>query len=370
MPPSPLLGIALHPDTLLPKHKDWLNVHVHVASNHVVARLHTWTDDLGHRLAELRLNTPLPLVHGDRFVLRDSAATTTLGGGSVLDPYPPTRGIKQPSYTQALAKYLQPDAAAALAEAMRLDEVVGMEPFRHAWNLTQKQMSALIEQCGAAMFGRGTGTRALGNSLLEQFSNNIAGTIVAWHKANPHVRGIRADQLHAVLRRKMPGDIIAAVAEHMVEQGLLTRSAGFLQSPGHTPHISQDDAGLWQRVAPLLAVNSRPPALHDVARRLQADVDTLRVGLRRLAFAGLLVQVSENRFFPAAQIDALMQLARTLDAASDGEGFMAAQFRDGTALGRNLAIEVLEHFDRTGFTVRKGDRRQVSRIAQASHRRV
>ncbi len=364
------LVAVLHPDTRLPNHKDWLNVHLHVASNHVAARLHAWTDEYGRQLVELRLHTPLPLVYGDRFVLRDTAAVTTLGGGSVLDPYPPTRGVKQAAYARALAKYLQPDAAASLAEAVRLDQVVGIESFRHAWNLKPQQVSALLETCNAAMFGRGAGARALGTNLLRRFADEIANTVAGWHKANPHVRGIRADQLHAVLRRKMPADIIAAIADHMVEQGKLNRSAGFLQSPGHTPHISQDDAALWQRIAPLLVVNARPPALHDIARRLQADVDTLRVGLRRLAFAGLAVQVSDNRFFPAAQIDALMQLARDLDDASGGEGFRATAFRDGTELGRNLAIEVLEHFDQTGFTVRKGDRRHVSRIAQAGQRRV
>ena len=364
------LVAALHPDTRLPGHKDWLNVHLHVASNHIAARLHAWTDELGRQLVELRLNTPLPLVHGDRFVLRDTAAVTTLGGGTVLDPYPPTRGVKQASYARVLAKYLQPDPAASLAEAVRLDQVVGVDTFRHAWNLQPQQMSTLLESCNAAMLGRGAGARALGANLLGRFVADVASTVVGWHKANPHVRGIRADQLHAVLRRKMPADIIAAVAEHMVEQGKLTRSAGFLQSPGHAPHISQDDTALWQRIAPILAVNARPPALHDIARRVQADVDTLRTGLRRLAFAGLAVQVSDNRFFPAAQIDALMQLARDLDDASKGEGFLATAFRDGTELGRNLAIEVLEHFDQTGFTVRKGDRRHVSRIAQAGRRRV
>jgi selenocysteine-specific elongation factor len=44
-------------------------------------------------VAQLTLQDPLPLLAGDRFVLRDAGRMATLGGGRVLDPLPtPTRG--------------------------------------------------------------------------------------------------------------------------------------------------------------------------------------------------------------------------------------------------------------------------------------
>ena len=45
-------------------------------------------------------------------------------------------------------------------------------------------------------------------------------------------------------------------------------------------------------------------------------------------------------------------------------------FRDATGVGRNVVIEVLEHFDAAGFTKRVGDTRRVvgdaSTIGQVS----
>ena len=43
------------------------------------------------------------------------------------------------------------------------------------------------------------------------------------------------------------------------------------------------------------------------------------------------------------------------------EGFSAAQFRDRTGSGRQLAIGVLDYLDRRGITVRRGDLRRAGR---------
>ncbi len=41
------------------------------------------------------------------------------------------------------------------------------------------------------------------------------------------------------------------------------------------------------------------------------------------------------------------------------EGFSVIQFRDASHIGRNLCIEILEYFDRIGFTRRDGNTRYV-----------
>src|SRR4029453_287284 len=40
-------------------------------------------------LAQLVLDKPVGALNGDRFILRDQSARPTLGGGIVLDPFPP-----------------------------------------------------------------------------------------------------------------------------------------------------------------------------------------------------------------------------------------------------------------------------------------
>jgi selenocysteine-specific elongation factor len=327
--------------------------------------VHAWRDADGQALAELRLDEPLPFVHGDRFVLRDEAARHTLGGGRVLDPAPPVRGLMRADYQPQLAVLRASTPAGALAHAASNGTVVGVAAFRRAWNLPDAAMPALLAGADMQAITRGPDALAITASALANHTQAIAETVEAWHKANAHVRGIRPDQLRAVLRARMPPALVAPVCEHMVETGTLQRAAGFLQKPGHAPRISADDRALWSRLEPIVSSDVRPPVLHDIARRLPMDIDQLRTAVRRLAFAGLVVQVADNRVFAAPQVEQLMQVARDLDREADGDGFLATRFRDETNLGRNLAIDVLEHFDSTGFTVRRGDRRIVSRIQHA-----
>nr|MCH9854073.1 SelB C-terminal domain-containing protein [Gammaproteobacteria bacterium] len=49
----------------------------------------------------------------------------------------------------------------------------------------------------------------------------------------------------------------------------------------------------------------------------------------------------------------LAATAKELMTASEGHGFSVIDFRDKTGIGRNLCIEVLEHFDGCGYTLRK-----------------
>ena len=76
--------------------------------------------------------------------------------------------------------------------------------------------------------------------------------------------------------------------------------------------------------------------------------------MRALAAIGLCQRVSPNRYFLNARLRAMADIA--LDLQKD---FTVRQFRDASGMGRNVVIEVLEHFDRKGFTRRAGDTRSV-----------
>ncbi|MBM3561280.1 MAG: hypothetical protein FJX53_15680 [Alphaproteobacteria bacterium] len=71
---------------------------------------------------------------------------------------------------------------------------------------------------------------------------------------------------------------------------------------------------------------------------------------------GWLFRVADNRYFPPTALAELAAMVEEL--AANGEGFNAAQYRDRSSVGRNVAIELLEFFDRIGFTHRIGELRR------------
>ena len=80
----------------------------------------------------------------------------------------------------------------------------------------------------------------------------------------------------------------------------------------------------------------------------------MRVTLARLAQRAELHQVVKDLYYPPATMATLAAIARQVAAAHDGE-VTAAAYRDATALGRKRAIQLLEYFDRVGYTRRVRD---------------
>ncbi|MGZ0190377.1 MAG: SelB domain-containing protein, partial [Alphaproteobacteria bacterium] len=151
-----------------------------------------------------------------------------------------------------------------------------------------------------------------------------------------------------------------AVVERMASERRLTRAGGRLAAPGHAVRLSDNEARLWSRVEPLLVEGGlRPPRVRELADALSIDHKPIEALLKRAARMGLLAPVADNRFFPPAAIDGLMDVARALADEGPEGAFTAKEFRDRSGIGRNVTIEVLEYLDKAGLTQREGEARRV-----------
>ena len=73
--------------------------------------------------------------------------------------------------------------------------------------------------------------------------------------------------------------------------------------------------------------------------------------------------VAKNRFYPPETLRQLGEIAEKVALDAENGMVTAATFRDASEIGRNLAIEVLEFFDKMKFTRRVGDAHEVIRPA-------
>ena len=92
-------------------------------------------------------------------------------------------------------------------------------------------------------------------------------------------------------------------------------------------------------------------------------VDHVRIEgvLRQAGRFGLVRRVADNRWFPPAALKGLADIAEALAGESGDGRFTAAAYKDRSGIGRNVTIELLEFFDKEGFTRREGDARRIVR---------
>ncbi len=141
----------------------------------------------------------------------------------------------------------------------------------------------------------------------------------------------------------------------MAQAGQVTLHGAVVHLPTHGAELSATEARIAQKVAPVLAQAGFSGAwARDLARDAQEAEPLVRTTLARLARRGELHQIVKDLYYAPACLAALARLARTVGDAHDGI-VLAADFRDSTGLGRKRAIQILEYFDRIGFTRRIGD---------------
>ena len=143
------------------------------------------------------------------------------------------------------------------------------------------------------------------------------------------------------------------------DKKIINLGAGYCL-PGFEPAMSKKDTALWNKIKPILTEGHvKPPVVAKLADELDANPKDLGKYLVRIAKLGMVRQVAKNRFLLPEAVLELAHIAEQLGVDTGEVGFGAADFRDRTDVGRNLAIEILEFFDRSGFTWRSGDTRKV-----------
>src|SRR5690606_27631785 len=75
---------------------------------------------------------------------------------------------------------------------------------------------------------------------------------------------------------------------------------------------------------------------------------------------GDLEEIAQDRFFTLASVQDMARIAIDVAEKAPAGRFTAADFRDRLDNGRKVAIEILEFFDRHGFTIRRGDLRRIN----------
>ena len=328
----------------------WTPVHVHLGAANVLGRVALLG---GAAIApgesvrvQLVLEQPLAALRGDGFIVRDQSSRRTLGGGAVIDVFPPARGRAKPERLAWLEAMELDDDAAALRALLALSPAgVDLARFAANRNLKGDEVFARVRMKIAAGLGFAPPAwSALKAGALE--------ALAAWHARAPESVGLPEERM--VESPRLPRAALDALLKQLAAEGAIVRQGLGVRLAGHQARLSGADAALWERVLPLLEKTElRPPTLAELAAALELEAAKLDPALSRVARQGLLVRVSKTRFFLPAGVRRLEEIARA--AAGPDGAITAAGFRDRSGIGRNAAIEVLEHFDRIKFTRRVGD---------------
>jgi len=334
-------------------------VRVHLGTAEILARVvQTRTIGPGETgPARLVLETPLVARGGDRFVLRSFSPVTTIGGGVVLDPFPPQRTRlrrRRIATDQTPAQRLDALAAeAALAG-------VGTDTLAVRLGVRPRRVTTVIAGAGEGLLV--LGETVVASAAVAAEAARLVEVLRRHHREHPLDPGMSLQALRAAVGAAgspPPGGVIDAVLAHGARGRKLEIVESVARLPGWRPAFDARASGARDQVARRVAeAKWQVPTVAELERELPNA--PVRAVLAHLAREGVVEQMDQERY---AAAPALAEFRAVLEATLTELGSATpAELRDRLGLTRKYLIPLLEWADRRGVTRRAGDARVLGRL--------
>ena len=365
--------------------RHWTPVHAHLAAAHSTARVAVLgagsiaPGDSGR--VQVVLDHPLHALAGDRIVIRDQSATRTMGGGTIIDPFSPKRGRARPARLAWLdaievrgpggaeahgpGQGVERDPGRAVARAIASTEAgVDAGWITRAFGVTELEMEWMLTATGAVRVPDAGADRCFSPAQWADLRDEIVAFLETFHRERPRLHGANANDVRLGIARRVRRGVVEHALAALLHKGAIAKRGVTVRLPGHRVTLGTNDERLWPSVARALdPAKGSPPSLRQAAEQLKIEEVELGALLKRATNAGLVLPVTRTRFVPLAAVKTLAAHAESLAGTLPDGRFTAAEYKDHARIGRNFAIELLECFDRSGFTERLGDRRRIRRPA-------
>ncbi len=348
--------------------KMWMPVRLHHASAEVGARVVLLGDDPvppgGSAVVQLVLEAPIAAGAHDRFVLRDTTSSRTIGGGRFLDLRAPERHRRSPQRLAQLQALTNGDAAGAFDALLRAPpHFADFKSFARDRVLAPPQSEDLAARLGLVRIAIGDRQPGFLPDMWEAFARSVTETLKLYHEEAPDMQGMGLERLRLAVTPRLPALIFRAALARLSSERQVVVEGSWIRRPEHEVRLTPEDERLWARIAPLIGHGERfrPPRVRDLGHALGLPEEKVRGLFRLVARRGDVHEVALDHFFLRPTVAEMADIAAQL-AAEHPDGFNAAQFRDRLDNGRKVAIQILEFFDRHGVTIRRGDLRRINRL--------
>ena len=346
----------------------WMPVRLHHAAAEVGARVVLLGDGSiapGEQApVQLVLERPIAAAAGDRFVLRDTSARRTIGGGRFLDLRAPTRKRRTPERMAQLGACAIDDPERALAALFACAPgYLDLTAFARDRALSADEVERLAEKLGLIRIPLQRTFVALSPARWMQLKRGLLDRLAAFHADNPDLPGMGLERLRLQLEPRLPAPAFAAALQGLARAKQVALDGAWVRLPGHEVRLTASEEALWLHIRPLIADKERfrPPRVRDIDGMIGIGETDIRRLFKLLSRLGRVDEVAHDHFFLRGTVAEMAEIAADLAAKATNGQFTAAEFRDRLDNGRKVAIQILEFFDRHGVTLRRGDLRRINK---------
>ncbi len=334
----------------------------------------------GRAYARVRLESPVVVTRGDRFVLRAYSPPMTIGGGVILDPVPPRSGIRtadgqarfaaldiEPGIAPGAPAPDMPASAASGDASRRATERLLSEA-----DLAGLTVSSLVSRLGLTpreadllaqtLVHERRAVRIhdllLSVAAYESATTKLLALVAAHHRTQPDSEGLPREEARDRL------GVAPRVFDHVLQALSADRrviARDRLAMPSHKVRVPDADEALVARLEQAIKDGGlKPPEVPELATHTGLSPQIAERAVAMLLRQKKLVKLGSCVFHE----DALQRLREDMQALKaqtpDGRAVVdVGTFKARYDISRKYAIPLLEYLDRERVTRRLGDQRIV-----------
>ena len=319
---------------------------------------------------QLRLERPILVAAGDRFILRQPSPSLTLGGGEVLDPHPRRRYRRFDAAVIAKLETLalgSPDEI--VLQSLEREPLLSEQDLIAACGLDQEIARAAIRQLLDDGLMRGLDDQRLliSASAYQQIVADLQLLLGEFHSHYPMRQGMPRSEARSRLRvagaggvrKELPQRAFNELALQANADGLVASEESTVRLLSHTVSYSTDQQRAVDRaLRSYAAAPFSPPNAIDTLNLLNGDEDLLESLVERR----ILARLPGSVYFRQEDFAAATQ--KIIDLAQANGAITLADVRDLLDTSRKYAQALLEELDARRVTRRVGDERMLRGVEQ------
>lgn len=309
---------------------------------------------------QFRLEEPIAVRRGDRFIIRFYSPIITIGGGQILDAVPEKHKRNRENVLEGFRMLesgnisdifvLKTGGHKFYSKELLLQEL-GMLP-----ETGDREIERCIEEGKLVELEDGT---ILAASKFQMMTDRLIQLLQEYHESNPLAEGMPKQELQSRLRDTwhiQEDKIILGAVHRLMNLGTLTDYGKTVSMQGFEAVLTPEQEKLKERIAGIYKDAGIEIPKNDEIYALDSDKRVINAIFDRLYKEGVLVKVDPSYNISQEGWNRVAAAART--AGAEGS-FVLADFRDTLNTSRKYASVYLAALDRAGITVFDGERRRL-----------
>jgi selenocysteine-specific elongation factor len=304
---------------------------------------------------QVRLESPVVAVAGDRFVIRRYSPALTVGGGVILDAHLPklsrsTRG----ELLDTLASGTLPQRVELMA---KLEGLRGLT-IHEVQARTGIRIETLAKELKNVPHLADSGERRwIHYDVVTDFRRRAMEFLRGYFEENRMALNVpKSEFVQKLLPRGADGAMINFLLQDLAREKIVAIAGDALDIPGRSKSLGGAEGELARMIESRFAeAGLAPPPVSEIINERTQKARVIEGVVSFLVKQGTLVRLAQGIY---VHRDALAS-ARERIGARSGDMIDVGQFKEYFGLSRKIAIPLLEWMDREGVTKRVGDSRRV-----------